>query len=55
MRHYILLTVPDQDCPHSPLGVGSVPGVASQGLVPRAVPAEPVLGVVELLDLCLLH
>ena len=33
-------------CPHSTLGVGAVPGVASLGLAPGAVPTEPVLGLV---------
>ena len=47
MRHYILLTVPEQDCPHSTLGVGSVPRVASLGLAPGAVPTQPVLGLVR--------
>ena len=46
MGHYIFLTVPDQDCPPSPLGFRSVPGVASQELVPGAVPAEPGMGLV---------
>ena len=45
--HYILLTVHYQDCPHSSLGVGVVPGVASMELVlSGAVPAEPVLRLV---------
>ena len=41
MRRYILLTIPDKDCLHSPLGVGLV-----VGLVPGAVPTGPVPGVV---------
>ena len=47
MGHYIFLTVPNQDCHHSPLGLRSVPGVASQELVPRAVPTELGMGLVE--------
>ena len=46
MRCYILLTLPEQDYPHSALDLGAVPGVASQGLAPRAVPTEPILGLV---------
>ena len=42
---YILLTVPEQDCPHSALGVEAVSGVPSQVLAPGAVPAKPVLGL----------
>ena len=45
MRSYILLTIPEPDCPHSALGVGAVLGVMPRELAPGAVPAEPVLGL----------
>ena len=44
MRRYILLTIPDKDCPHSSLGTRLVPRFVL-GPVPGAVPTGPVPGV----------
>ena len=41
MCRYILLTIPDQDCPPLHLGMGLVIWIIVLGPVPGAVPAVP--------------